>query len=261
MSVLDLSRYDIPTFDAQCFKDNGVTGIILASFREDEMRQCALLARDAGLPIIGFYGFIYFGSGFGETRDTEAAIRLAQEFNVSRVWLDCETDALANGFTDAIRPTPEQRVDAIRRCFEMVESQLLDAGIYTGGWWWPSNTNNSTAFAGLPLWHSDYGANDGTKPPVTTVNYGGWTKVAVHQYTSRLNVCGRERDGNYVLEEEDMADPRVDKILAFLGDVDGWIANGNVPLIEAYAMEQQKLATHRHPAVGPTIFPEVARDG
>lgn len=269
MTVLDISRYDYNTFDEECFKANGVTGVILASFKEAEMNVLASRCRRHDIPVLGVYGFIYFGSPFGETRDTLAAIRIAQEYGINRVWLDCETDGLPNGFTDAHAPTPSERINAIHKCVTLIVGSGLSAGIYTGGWWWPGNTNNSTIFSNMPLWHSDYGRNDGTQPPVTTVNYGGWTKVAVHQYTSNLPICGRDRDANYILEEDDLSATDIaylNKLRKLLpeDEVDGWIERGNIPLIDAYAMEQNKLATHQHLSGthgDAVVFPEVARDG
>jgi hypothetical protein len=198
MTVLDLSNYDVPTFNTTCFKDNGVTGVILGAGLRDQAIAC----RDAGITIHGFYGFVYFGDAFGEARDTALAIKDAQEFGVRRVWLDCETDANKNGWNEAPTPTPEQRVAAIRTQVAAIEAAGLEAGIYTGGWWWPSGTDKSTEFARLPLWHSQYADEAGTYSEVRDVSYGGWTTVAIHQWTSTREVCGRNRDHNTIWEDE-----------------------------------------------------------
>lgn len=248
MTVLDLSQYDIPTFDPECMKAAGVGGVILGVFSgADSPEGMAGVAQgcvDAGLPILGFYGLIYFGSPYGETRDTRYAIDLAKRFGVERVWLDCEIDGNAIGFTDATSPTPFGRVAAIRTCVEMVEREGLKAGIYSGAWWWPSKTDNSREFSRLPLWHAAYLDNAGTPYAVQQVNYGGWSDVALHQWTSTLPVCGRNRDANHVWDSsiwgEEMPDPRVDKIIAALGGeavIDRWNQNGN-SLFGGYALEQ-----------------------
>ncbi len=204
MTVLDLSGYDLPTLDAPCMNANGVTGAILGVFSENNppgpMGDAAQSLRDAGIDILGFYGLIYFGSPYGVTRDTKWAIQLAKRFGVERVWLDCEIDGKAIGFNDAVTPTPASRVKEIRECVKLVEDAGLKCGIYSGSWWWPGNTGNTTEFSRLPLWHAGY-LNDGSA--IKTVNYGGWTDVSIHQYTSSLNVCGRNRDANYVFMEED----------------------------------------------------------
>lgn len=254
MTVLDISRYDYATFDEDCLKANGVTGVILASFKEAEMDVLASRCRRKGIPVLGFYGFIYFGSPFGETRDTLAAIRLAQEWGVSRVWLDCEADGLENGFTDAHVPNASERVHAIQKCVTLIEGSGLSAGIYTGGWWWPSGTSNSADFSHLPLWHSEY-PHDGHE--VREVGYGGWTKVAIHQYTSSLPICGRGRDANYVFEEDELSaedKAYLEKLRKVLPEteVDDWIGRGNVSLVDAYALDQLELRTHKHSPKGKT---------
>lgn len=210
MTVLDLSQYDLPTLttgNTKAMADYGVTGAILGVYSPtnapEEMAAAAERLRDAGISILGFYGLIYFGHPYGETRDVDWAIQLAQRYGVSRVWLDCEIDAFEVGFVNSTAPNPEKRVAAVQRAVDRVQDAGLNAGIYTGSWWWSPKTWNSTAFSHLPLWHAAY-PYDGQ--PIRTVNYGGWTDVAIHQYTSSLYVAGRNRDANYVfMEEEDMS--------------------------------------------------------
>lgn len=267
MTVLDLSSYDLDTLNASCMKSAGVTGAILGVYSPENaparMGQAADKLQSAGIDILGFYALIYFGSAFGVTRDTRWAIELAQRFGVERVWLDCETDGKDNGFTDAVTPTPAERVQQIRLCVAMVESAGLKAGIYTGGWWWPGNTGNTTEFSRLPLWHAAYFA---TGTQIRTVDYGGWTDVAIHQYTSSLPICGRNRDANYVfMEEEELPDPRIDKLIAALGGeaaVDEWNARGN-SLLSGYALEQQRLQEHlnNHAAGVTGAIPEHEHHG
>ena len=204
MTTLDLSAYDIPTFDAACFKKAGVESVILGVYSDttapEQMANVGQACVDAGITILGWYSLVYFGSPYGVTRDTKWAIQLAKRFGVERVWLDCEIDGKAIGFNDAVPPTPASRVKEIRECVKLVEDAGLKCGIYSGSWWWPGNTGNTTEFSRLPLWHAGY-LNDGSA--IKTVNYGGWTDVAIHQYTSSLNVCGRNRDANYVFMEGD----------------------------------------------------------
>lgn len=207
--VLDLSSYDLETWFAAGMKEQGVTAAIVGVYSPRNAPTTMALAadklRDAGINVIGFYALIYFGSPFGETRDTLWAIDLAKRAGVDRVWLDCETDGRPNGFTDAAVPTPADRVAAIRKCVALVEAAGLKPGIYTGGWWWPASTGNSSEFAHLPLWHAAYFSS---LEPVREVNYGGWTDVAIHQFTSSLPIAGRHRDANYVfMEEEDDMTP------------------------------------------------------
>jgi hypothetical protein len=107
-----------------------------------------------------------------------------------------------------------------------VEEAGLQAGIYTGAYWWPSKMGNSSEFSalGLPLWLANYGSNDPDNPrsPITEVDFGGWTKVAVHQYSSKIPACGRDvRDHNYwFLEEETMTNAQRGLIHIGAGDYD-----------------------------------------
>lgn len=53
--------------------------------------------------------------------------------------------------------------------------------------------------------------------------------------------CPSDRYARLFPEGDDMPDPRVDKILALLGEkeIDDWLAKGNVPLLTAFASEQK----------------------
>ena len=205
--LIDVSDYDLPTWNPACFKAAEVTQAIVNSFSKSNAITRIQTLRAAGIEVIGVYGFCYFGpSDYYVNRDVDAAIELAQTFSIPMVWVDAELDAAGIGV--AVRPSnPDERVGQLATAVAKVEAAGLPVGIYTAGWWWPPNTGNFMGFSNLPLWHADYGANDGTKAPVTTVNYGGWTTVAIHQYTSTKVLCGRGRDHNYKLyepEEDEM---------------------------------------------------------
>lgn len=202
--ILDASNYDADTWDGDALKEAGVTGVILGCQREPIARTMADELVRVGIPLLGTYGFVYFAGDRYVAYEVTQACAVAKSYGVRRVWIDCELDANKAGWNTATTPTPEQRVDQIIRAVETVKAAGLSPGIYSGGWWWPGNTNNSIIFSDLPLWHSDYGANDGTRAPVNRVAYGGWSAVAVHQYTSQLFVAGRNRDANYVFTEIEM---------------------------------------------------------
>lgn len=231
--VLDLSQYDLPTFDAACLKAEGAQGAILGVFSRgnppDDMAAAAAALKAAGVPVVGFYGVIYFGDAHGQVRDVSWAIELAKRYGAKRVWLDCEIDANQAGWTAAPTPTPAQRVQAIRHAVELVEHSGLLPGIYTAAWWWNPNTASSRAFAHLPLWHAQYGPNGDPRSQVTHVNYGGWSEVAVHQYTSTKVICGRGRDHNYYTLEEDfegMASAEYEELLARIDRVEKAAVSG-----------------------------------
>lgn len=203
--VLDVSNYDWDTWDGLALKAEGVTGVILGCQREGIARIMADECVRVGIPLLGTYGFVYFAGDRYVGHEVTQACAVAHAYGLRRVWVDCELDANQAGWGAATTPDPEQRVDQIIRAVDTVRRAGLEPGIYTGWWWWPNRTGNSTLFADLPLWHSDYGINDGSRAPVKTVAYGGWIDVAIHQYTSTLQVAGRGRDANYVFEENDMA--------------------------------------------------------
>jgi hypothetical protein len=82
-------------------------------------------------------------------------------------------------------------------------------------------------FADSPLWYANYGVNDGKQPPIPVVNFGGWTKVGIHQYTSTLYVAGRNRDANYwFLGDEVSQDDFNDLVLACFSGSEDRDANG-----------------------------------
>ena len=201
-----------------------------------------------GIDVIGTYAFLYFG--LDTIGQTQAAIDVALARGVNTVWLDCES----TGENDAASGPP-QRVAELAACVQMVEAEGLTCGIYTGGWWWPSEMDNSTLFSMRPLWHSEYGLNDGTTPPVEAVAYGGWAKVAIHQYWSQNLLCGRNRDTNYVLEGDDMTRDEVLALLKELGITDsatapevsgGTLASVNRFLDQHIATPHAGLAAHKH---------------
>lgn len=228
--LCDFSDYDMGTWEPACFRSAGVTKAITNSFRKSNAITRIQTLRAAGIEVVGVYGFCYFGPDpYYVNRDVDAAIELAQAFDIPMVWVDAELDACGIGGLGHLRPSePKERIEQLRAAVRKVEAAGLPVGIYTAGWWWWSNMAGSTEFAKYPLWHAEYGNNDGKRPPVTHVSYGGWSEVTLHQYTSNKLLCGRARDHNYELRsvaaqqtEEDEMTPeerarleRVEKILA-----------------------------------------------
>ena len=206
MTVLDVSNYDATTFDPACMKAAGVTGVIIGCQRENLAWDMCVDAKAAELPVEGVYAFLYFG--LDTLGQTQAAIRIALQFQVPIVWLDCESTGEHDNASG-----PSQRITELTNCIEAVQRAGLDVGIYTGRWWWPSYMGNTTVFSGLPLWHSEYGVGSAPAAPVRVVDYGGWAGVAIHQYTSQFWCCGRNRDANYVFMEDDMTEDRVREII------------------------------------------------
>lgn len=194
MTTLDLSNFDADTLDVECMKASGVTGVILGCQRPVVTRQMADKLVVGGMPIIGVYSFLYLG--LDSAGQTQAAIDVARDYGVKRVWLDVES----TGSNERAGITAEERIAEVGDCVAMVRNAGLEPGIYTGRWYWVPQMSNTTAFSDLPLWHSEYPAD---RHEVRTVDYGGWTNVAIHQYASDIEVCGRVRDHNYVFEGEE----------------------------------------------------------
>lgn len=190
--VLDVSNYDYSTFDPDCFKREGVTGLIVGCQRPDLARDMIARARATFLPVHAVYAFLYFGlDSVGQTRN---AIDVAKQFNIRHVTLDVESVPPH----ERAGITPQERIAELRQCVRMVEDAGLGVIIYTGGWYWPSYMANTQEFSSYPLWHAAYRDYLGTPYEIRTVAYGGWSAVAIHQWTSTLNICGRNRDANHV---------------------------------------------------------------
>lgn len=209
---LDLSNYDADVAVAEtaaALAAAGVTEAVVGCQRPELAgRQIASL-RAARIRVIGVYAFLYFGL------DTEgqaaAAIGVARESGIARVWLDVES-MVPNERSGL---TPAERCEELGRCVALVESAGLECGIYTGRWYWIPRMADSAEFARLPLWHSEYPSD---RHAIATVDYGGWTGVAMHQYASDLQLCGRDRDHNYVFEEESVSTKLDDLISVVVGN-------------------------------------------
>lgn len=206
--LVDLSTYDMETWNPACFAANGVTRAIVGVYpgpTEAVKRVTSL--RAAGITVIGVYGVPYWGdSPHYVTRDIEWAIAVARDQGIGTVWVDAEIDAWQIG-VNVGRSYPGQRIEQLRASLQRVEAHGLRAGIYTAAWWWDTNTAYSKAFKDYPLWHAHY-----RQAPMPTPGFGGWTSAEIHQYTSTRELCGRGRDHNYLFtesgaeaQEEDMA--------------------------------------------------------
>ena len=211
MTVLDLSNYDSDIIgNAMCLKVGGVTGAIVGCQRPDTARQQIDALRAVGIATPGVYAFLYFG--IDSTGQTGTAIKVAQEKGIRRVWLDVES----SGTNERAGITPPERIAELNNCLAMVRNAGLEPGIYTYEPYWRSQMADTHDFAALPLWFANYGTNDpnNPRPPVNSVSFGGWTSVTIHQYSSTIRVCGRERDHNYVFEgEDDMTPEEVNKLV------------------------------------------------
>jgi hypothetical protein len=252
--VLDLSNFDgeLSSSTVATMVAAGLPAAIIGCQNESiAMQQVGALAA-GGVPVLATYAFLYFG--FDIKGEVDKAIRVAQVNGIKWVALDVE----AMEPNEAPGQTPYRRVNQLRDAVAQVEAAGLNPLIYTGAWYWPSYMGNSTEFSHLPLWHSEYPDDE---HEVRTVNYGGWTDVAIHQYTSTFDIAGRKRDANYVFDqrflgEEEMGATPDDKLFSIQtsykalaggvgGDYDGlmkgWVANGN-SLIKGYLALVDRVA-------------------
>ena len=197
--------------------------------------QCAAVA--AASVAIDLYCFLYFG--YDIAAEVNKAIAVARQHPVGRIWIDVEATAP----NEAPGMTPEQRTAETWQAVRLVEAASFPVGLYTGQWYWPTYMANTAEFAAYPLWHSEYPYDEHLIPSVA---YGGWSRVAIHQYKGSTTLCGKGVDLNHdfdPLMETELPDPRVDKLLAAWGGegaVDGWNANGN-SLLLGYTQLQQTL--------------------
>lgn len=222
MRTLDLSNHDFATFDPACLQAAGVTRVILGCW-DFAIAETMLLALGRhGIVVEDLYCFLYYRLPW-ENNDVLNALALARRHGgIARVWLDCE--AMFDGpsghlDTEAEGTTVTQRVNITFRYFEELRVAGLEPGIYTGQFWWADKMGGTTLFArnGAKLWLANYGSNDPDNPrwAIETVSWGGWSKVSVHQYSSVIPVCGRGRDHNYwMLEDEVTRTEYEDLVLA-----------------------------------------------
>lgn len=275
--VVDLSSNDLGQTDFAELLAHGVKGAILSPFsRSNPPHEMAGMADEclrAGMPILAWYGLPYFGLPFAEARDLRWCVELSKAYPpLSRtIWADCESDARDVGWDSAPVPTADQRVEALWNLKrDLVEPEGWRFGIYAGTYWWRDHMGNTRAFMDCPWWLPAYAEGGNPLPPIEPDGDGRLTgtvlsfapKLSGHQYTSlwgqqppfsAANPCaGRAaRDMSYWYEPfeggEEMADPRIDKLIAALGGeqaIDDWNSRGN-SLLLGYGLEQQDQAEIR----------------
>lgn len=222
MSVLDVSNYDASSFNGPALKAAGVERLIVGCQNFDAALRMVSEGRDAGILIEDLYTFLYFGLA-GGYQDVDRAIALGNRVGgIKRIWLDVEADPP----NEATGLTPELRLNALLNEVSIVEDAGFEAGIYTYRPYWVTKMGDTREFAGKKLWFANYGLNLASEPrgPVTEVAFGGWTQVAIHQYSSTIPVAGRERDHNYWFineEKDEMAGPAQDKFDALREEFKG----------------------------------------
>ena len=208
--TLDVSNYDAPTFNAACFKAHGVTGIIVGCQDEPLARAMIEEAQRAQLPVLATYAFLYFGLSVAQQVIT--AYSVAADYQIPYVALDVES----SGQYEARGETPYSRAEQLRQSLRIIEggSNGLRPIIYTYEPYWRNQMGNTTEFAHYPLWLAHYLDYNATPFERRHAGFGGWETVAIHQWTSTLEVCGRKRDANHcwLHEEEEMSQEDRDRL-------------------------------------------------
>lgn len=145
-------------------------------------------AEAAGIEVPLAYKFLYW-----QDNDLER-MKQAAGFGLP-IAIDCE---YATGMAN-----PEATVERIQQAKDLLISEGLYWGIYTGQWWWVPQTANSEAFKNDNLWHAGYPWGGGNLPPVEyrpnnfVVNYGGWVQSTIWQYA---DVCYGDELGPWALD-------------------------------------------------------------
>ncbi|HXH23511.1 MAG TPA: GH25 family lysozyme [Dehalococcoidia bacterium] len=183
---VDCSNYSGPLTaeSARCLRAAGFDFLIAGTQAASITRQQVAAAVEAGFEVQA-YVYLYW------SRDTAAevgrALEALDDLPVSRVWLDCEDAAAGLSPAEVVA-----RIEAAARAGG--ETPL---GIYTGRWWWPPATGDSTAFGHLPLWHAEYTGSIEAPPSADSFRpYGGWRRPAIWQFRGTTRVCGFSVDLN-----------------------------------------------------------------
>ena len=201
--VIDLSNYDWDTFDAKAFYAAGVRRAIVGSQQPSLSGQMVDGLRGEGIAIIATYDLPYFGSDDTTRGPIERAVSFAAQYGIPHVWVDAEIDANQTNVKEwQSIPTPSvaQRQAEFRWCMDLVKTHAASHGIYTNGSWWTPNMGGSNEWCGSPLWLATYGVDGAAIDPIEDVDFGGWTKASMHQYTSTHVINGRGRDVSYLFD-------------------------------------------------------------
>lgn len=174
--VLDFSNYTGPNPNIAALVAAGWEGVILGTQNPNITRQQVAACNQGFLQVDAFYVFVYWDQE--DWRRLDEALALAAEFD-RKVWLDCEWHK--SGYPGSGQaPPPAQIVSLIHQYKARLGERY--AGIYTGGWWWPGYTGNSTEFKDDALWHAAY---QSTEPNFDAFRpYGGWQRPFLWQYSA-----------------------------------------------------------------------------
>lgn len=204
--IPDFSNWDFPTYSPATLTAAGIHFQIIGAQRPDYAVRMIRWAREAAIKTIALYDFAYFGmddtaARFGRLAD------LAVSERISVAAIDCESEYFGAGDsrnTEASGQTPASRIAAIREAINEIFARGIQPMIYTRENWWRENTDNwqMPAEMGVLNWHSHYLSADTPYPfDEPAINYGGWSRSDIMQWTSSLLLADRRQDANHLHNE------------------------------------------------------------
>lgn len=219
-----------------CVKAAGIESIIVGCQVLSIARAQIKAAQAIDLRVDATYAFLWDEET--PSMRTAEAITGARFAGVNVVWLDVEDGRL-------MPASWAQRFADVTACVQQVRDAGLTPGIYTGGPFWQGLMANTDAFKGLPLWFAAY-YND--RRLIEEVDFGGWTKCAIHQYASDIMVCGENVDHNHVwtpVGQEDVLTKeekeQLDSLIAWREQVMTQLYDHDIgPTIDAYVEDNEK---------------------
>ena len=184
--AIDVSNYS-GVFGAAavaCWREQGFDHIVCGTQRPEITRR-QLEAAVAGGMGVAAYAYLYWRSDVVEA--VQRALAAVDGFAIERLWLDCEDVRGALTAEDVVG----RIAAAAAACGDFPH------GIYTGRWWWVPNTDNSSAFSHLPLWHAEYTGSPQSLPDFGRfLPYGGWSRPLMWQFQGTTSLCGVSVDLN-----------------------------------------------------------------
>lgn len=126
--------------------------------------------------------------------------------------------------------------------------------LYTNPSFWSTEVGGSQIFGAYPLWLALWGVNDGTRYPASPIS--GWSVIAMHQYTSKGSIAGKDIDLDYIAPTFEVASLQIGLQPTTVGDPFG-------PPFKAIAKDGSVLATSqtRTTAFTDFLYDEVAKTG
>lgn len=202
--INDISNYDWPftsdtiaafRADREDGNAGGYQGVIIGSQNPAIARMQAAVCRANDFPVIATYTEPFKADDAYNA--TLVAIEIAKENGSRFICAACEDGGITG-------------IDELRAVQGLIYAYGLTMVVYCGQYYWQDVFQNTTEFRDCPLWYASYFDD---RRRVQRVNYGGWTKVAIHQFASTPYLGGRDRDRNVLwldeMEPDDMTEAEV----------------------------------------------------